>query len=120
MSAVLVDVAGFRDYAGIGLQVGDDLLQAALDEAEAQLVADVGCPAVDAILAVPAAVPIAEGDVRRRAANLFARRNSPEGIAGAGDDMIITVPAGDPGSPAAVRRIRRLLGIAAGGMVVVA
>lgn len=120
MTALLVGVDAFREYAGIGASVADDVLADALDEAEAQLVADVGCASVADILAVEAAVPIAAGDVRRRAANLFARRNSPEGIAGSGDDGVITVPAGDPGSPAAVRRLRRLLRIAAGGQVVVA
>lgn len=120
----LVTIEQFRVWAGAATQtVPDELVQTCLDEAEAGIVADVfghDDGSITAILANPRAAAIALGDEMRRAANLLARRNSPEGYAGAGDDGIIAVPAGDPGSPAAARRIRRLLGIAAGGQVVVA
>lgn len=124
MTAKLVTVEQYRLWAGAASQsTPDELVQMCLDEAEAGIVADVFGPDsgdIDTIVDEPKAVPIARGDEMRRAANLLARRNSPEGYAGAGDDGIIAVPSGDPGSPAAVRRIRRILGIAAGGQVVVA
>lgn len=123
-AASLVTVEQFRVWAGAAVQtVPDQLVQDCLDEAEAGIVADVFGPdsgSIDTIAANPNARAIATGDEKRRAANLLARRNSPEGYAGAGDDGIIVVPAGDPGSPAAARRIRRILKIAAGGSVVVA
>jgi hypothetical protein len=123
--AALVTVQQFRTWAGAATQtVPDELVQMCLDEAEAGIVVDVfgpsGAGSIYTIKEDALASPIARGDEMRRAANLLARRNSPEGYAGAGDDGIITVPAGDPGSPAAVRRIRRILRIAAGGSVVVA
>lgn len=122
MAAVLVDVPMYRLWAGAATQTApDDLVQMCLDEAEAAIVVDVFGPSaggIDTIVGNEVAADIARGDELRRAANLLARRNSPEGYAGAGDDGIITVPAGDPGSPVAVRRIRRVLGVAAGGVVV--
>ena len=121
MTARLVTVEEFRDWSGAATaSVPDELVQQCLDEAEAGIVADTGILTIDEVIVVIEAGVIARGDEMRRAANLLARRNSPEGIAGAGDDGIIAVPAGDPGSPAATRRIRRILGIAAGGSVVVA
>ncbi len=119
----LVTVDQFRVWAGAATQtVPDELVQMCLDEAEAGIIADVLGPTgvIDTIVSNAKATAIAVGDEMRRAANLLARRNSPEGYAGAGEDGIIAIPAGDPGSPAAARRIRRLLGIAAGGQVVVA
>ena len=112
MTAVLVTIPEFRAWAGATSTVPDELVQGCLDEAEAGLVADVGVATVEAIVAgSAAAVAIARGDEMRRAANLHARRSSPEGFAGSGEDGVIPIPAGDPGSPAAVRRIRRLLGM---------
>ncbi len=111
--AQLADVDDFRLWAGAAsTTVPDNLVQQCLDEAEAGLVSDVGVLTVEEIIAgSAAAVAIAKGDEQRRAANLLARRNSPEGFAGAGEDGYIPVPAGDPGSAQAVRRIRRLLGM---------
>lgn len=111
--AVLVGEEEFRAWAGANVPatVPGSLVAACLEEAEAALVADVGCSTVNDITSHPDAARIAYGDMLRRTSNLLARRNSPEGIAGVGDDGMITVPSGDPGSPAAVRRIRRYLGI---------
>ena len=123
--STLVSVEQFRLWAGAAVQtVPDDLVTICLDEAEAGIVADVFGKtegSITAIVAEPSAAAIAVGDEMRRAANILARRNSPEGYAGAGEEgIIIAVPAGDPGSAAAARRIRRLLGLAAGGQVVAA
>lgn len=121
MPAKLVTVAEFRAWAGAAsASVPDELIQDCLDEAEAGIVADTGVTSIDQVITNLDANPIGRGDEMRRAANLLARRNSPEGYAGAGDDGIITVPAGDPGSHAATRRIRRILKIAGGGNVVIA
>lgn len=107
----LVSADEFRDYSGASLSTtGDDVVVAVLAEAHAGLAADVGVD-VAQIAAHPDARAIAVGDIQRRAANLLARRNSPEGVAGVGDMGVITVPSGDPGSPRAVARIQRLLGI---------
>lgn len=111
MPAQLVTVDEMREYASIGTGTTDATIQAALDEAEAALVADVGVPSVGAIGIDPAASAIARGDEMRRAAHLLSRRNSPEGIAGAGDDGIITVPAVNPGSANSVQQIKMLLGL---------
>jgi hypothetical protein len=111
VTTTLIDIPTFRAWAGAGADsVPDVLVQLCLDEAESALVADVRAP-VATITADPDAAVIARGDVLRRTANLLARRNSPEGVAGVGDDGLITVPSGDPGSPAAVRRIQRILRI---------
>ena len=119
--SVLVTVEEFRLQYGAGTaSTSDELIQQCLDEAEAGIVADVGVGSIYDIVANQDVKAIARGDELRRAANFLARRNSPEGIAGAGDDGFLTVPAGDPSSPQAVRRIRRMLGIAAGGSVVTA
>jgi hypothetical protein len=108
---MLATVEVFRSWAGAAAaSVPTGLVQQCLAEAESALAADVGAP-VHVIAAHPDAVVIAVGDVLRRAANLLARRNSPEGVAGVGDLGYIQVPANDPGSFHAVRRIRRHLGI---------
>lgn len=121
MTARLVTVEDFREWSGAGSSSSsDELIQQCLDEAEAGIAADVGVRSIDEIVTVLEANAVARGDEMRRAANFLARRNSPEGIAGAGDDGVIAVPAGDPGSASATRRIRRILGIAAGGSVVAA
>lgn len=108
----MVTVEDFRGWAGAAYStVPDGLAAACLDEAEAALWSDVGCDLPMDLTSSPQAAAIARGDVLRRAANILARRNSPEGVAGVGDMGIITVPSGDPGSPAAVRRLRRILGM---------
>lgn len=107
----LVTVSQIRAYSGATIgHLPDDVVQECLDEAEAGLAADVRKP-LDIIAAHPQASAVAVGDIKRRTANLLARRNSPEGVAGVGDTGIIPVPADDPGTSRAVLRIRRLLDI---------
>lgn len=110
MSA-LVTVSQVRAYSGptIG-HLSDDVVQECLDEAEAGLIADLGVD-MAAVMQHPDARHVAVGDVKRRTANLLARRNSPEGVAGVGDMGIVPVPADDPQTSRSVLRIKRLLGI---------
>lgn len=113
MTAKLETVAGFRGWATVNVpaNVPDTLIQACLDEAEAGLVADVLCGTVDRIITNIDANPIGVGEVRRRAQNLLGRRNSPEGVAGVGQDGFVMIPASPPGSAIAVRQIKQHLGI---------
>ena len=111
--AKLETVAGFRAWAGTNIpgNVPDQLIQDELDEAESMLVADVRCGTVDAIIVNLDANPIGLGEVRRRAQNLLAKRNSPEGFSGTGEEGFITIPAVPSGALSAVRQIKTHLGI---------
>lgn len=109
----LVDIPTFRLWAGANVpgSVSDELVQMCLDEAESALVADVGCHIVDVIAANLDAAPIGSGEVCRRAQNLLAKRNSPDGSAGSGEEGFISIPAVPSGSLAAVRQIKKHLAI---------
>lgn len=111
----LVTVAEFRIWAGANLpsSVPDVLVQECLDEAEAGIVADIGAT-VAGIQANPQALDVALGEEKRRANRLLARRNSPEGIAGAGADGIIAIPVRDADSQRAVWAIRSHLAVPEG------
>lgn len=106
----VVSVPEFRAWAGANVpaSVSDELVQMCLDEAEAGMLADIGATLGEVTLH-PHAINIAKGDETRRASRLLARRNSPEGIAGAGAEGVISIPARDPDSAASVRQIRALL-----------
>ena len=111
--STFVTVGMFRMWAGVNVpgSVPDVLILMCLDEAESALVADVGCGTVDVIAANPEANPIGAGEVCRRAQNLLAKRNSPEGSAGTGEEGFIAIPSIPSGSLAAVRQIKKHLGI---------
>jgi len=108
--AVLVSVADFRLWSGANLpaSVPDSLISDCLDEAEAGICAETGVT-VAAIQLDAAATAIARGDEFRRASRLLARRNSPEGIAGAGSEGVIQISSRDPDSAASIRTIKALL-----------
>ena len=109
--AVLVSVPDFRSWSGANLpaSVADTLITDCLDEAESGVVAEVGVTDITAIQVNAAATAIARGDVFRRASRLLARRNSPEGIAGAGGEGVIGIPSRDPDSAGSVRSIKALM-----------
>jgi hypothetical protein len=107
-ASVLVAVDEFRAWAGIGANVGDDVIKGVLAEAEAGIAADVGAPIYE-ITADESAAVIAHGEMLRRANRLLARKNSPEGLAGAGSDGPISIPQRDPDSQRAVWSIRAIL-----------
>lgn len=111
--SVLVTVPEFREWAGISDAVSDDVLAVSLDEAEAAIAADVGVPVADMIASADA-VAVARGEELRRANRLLARKNSPEGIAGAGLEGIITLPSRDPDSQRAVWVIQAILDVPQG------
>lgn len=111
--AVLVDVSTFREWAGISDAVSDVVLALTLDEAEAAIAADVGEP-LQAIIANAAAANVARGEELRRANRLLARKNSPEALAGAGAETVITIPSRDPDSQRSVWTIQSILGTPAG------
>ena len=67
-----------------------------------------------AIQGHPLALDVAVGEEKRRANRLLARRNSPEGIAGAGVDGIISIPTRDADSQRAVWAIRSHLAVPEG------
>ncbi len=105
--SVLVDVAGFRAWAGAAAaSVSDELVAQCLDEAEAGLCADLDVT-VDQLTA-PVAEPLAVGEVKRRASRLLARRNSPEALSGFGE-AIIAIPVRDPDSARTEQAIRAVL-----------
>jgi hypothetical protein len=106
----VVTVPDFRVWSGANTPAStpDAVIQSALDEAEAGLLAEVGAT-LGEITIHPHAISIAKGDEMRRASRLIARRNSPEGIAGAGAEGVISIPSRDPDSAASVRMIRSLL-----------
>jgi len=108
--AVLVSVPDFRVWAGANTpaSISDDLIQTSLEEAESGIAAETGATIID-IQANASATAIARGDEMRRASRLLARRNSPEGIAGAGSEGVISIPSRDPDSAASVRQIRAIL-----------
>ena len=108
--AVLVSTADFRLWSGANLpaSVPDSLISDCLDEAEAGITAEVGL-SISSIQLHADAVAIARGDEFRRASRLLARRNSPEGIAGAGGEGVISIPSRDPDSAGSVRSIKALL-----------
>lgn len=108
--SVLVDVPAFRLWAGANIpaSVPGELIQTCLDEAESGLSTETGAT-IALIQTSPPATAIAVGDELRRASRLLARRNSPEGIAGAGADGVIAIPSRDPDSSASVRQIRSIL-----------
>ena len=85
--SVLVSVADFRQWAGTNIpaSVPDDLILDCLDEAEAGILAETGAT-IAAIQVNTLAVAEMVGEQKRRANRLLARRNSPEGIAGAGSE----------------------------------
>ena len=107
--AVLVEVDDFREWAGVGAQVSDDVIAATLDEAEAAIAWDVG-ETIATIVGNPDASAIAYGEELRRANRLLSRKNSPEGIAGVGSEGIITLPSRDPDSQRAIWGIQSVLG----------
>lgn len=112
----LVTVEEFRVWAGANLpaSVADVLIQECLDEAESGIVADTGSTVAD-IQANALALDVALGEEKRRANRLLARRNSPEGIAGAGaDGLIINIPTRDADSQRAVWAIRSHLAVPEG------
>jgi hypothetical protein len=108
--AALVGIESYRMWAGANLPAStpDQVIDDALNEAESQLAAEVGAD-VDAIATDSKAVAVGRGDVLRRASRLLARRNSPEGIAGAGAEGLISVSPRDPDSANCVRVIRSIL-----------
>lgn len=103
----LVGIGELRERIG-PTSADDATLRAVLDEAHAELVADTRLP-VARIAVVPEAAALAVGEVVRRAQNLLARGNSPEGVLGVGELGPVPVPAGPPGSARTVQRIRRLV-----------
>ena len=111
----LVTVDEFRSWAGANLpsSVPDALVEECLREAEAGIIADTGATIAD-IQGDPSALDIALGEEKRRANRLLARRNSPEGIAGAGADGIIAIPVRDADSQRAVWAIRSHLAVPEG------
>lgn len=112
----VVTVADFRSWAGANLpaSVPDALIQECLDEAESGIAADTGAT-VDAIESEPLALDVLRGEEKRRANRLLARRNSPEGIAGAGTDgLAYQIPVRDADSQRAVWTIRSHLAVPEG------
>jgi hypothetical protein len=104
----LVSVADFRAWSGANIpaSVPDALIQDCLDEAEAGIAAETGAKIED-IGAHLLARAEAVGEEKRRANRLLARRNSPEGVAGAGSDgLIYTIPVRDADSQRAVWHIQ--------------
>lgn len=110
--SILVSVPEFKVWSGAGM-VPDMLIQACLDEAEASIVADLGAP-IPVIRTVPEAESVAYNETLRRAQRFLARRNSPEGLAGAGDLGFIQIPTRDPDSQYAIWRLQALLAIPEG------
>ncbi len=113
--AALVDVESFRIWSGANLptNVSDELISMSLDEAEAGLLADVGCT-LDDLVVDAAAIAVARGDEMRRASRYLARRNSPEGVAGAGSEGIISIPSRDPDTQRSIWTIQAILGVPMG------
>lgn len=109
----LVTLAEYRMWMGPALPstTPDSIIQDALDSAEAGLVADVGCQAIDAIITNLDANVIAREDIMLRTSNKLAKRNSPEGVAGVGEEGFITIPATPNGSQVNVRQIKKHLRI---------
>jgi hypothetical protein len=105
MAAILVSVSEFRQWAGIGSNVPDDVIEGVLAEAESGIAADVGEP-ITAIVADESAAAIAHGEMLRRTNRLLARKNSPEAVASAGSEGVIAIPSRDPDSQRAVDAIR--------------
>ena len=112
MTAQLVTVEEFQLWSGAS-NIPDSLIQSCLDEAEASLLADLGITVAD-IRADPEATGVAYNEEMRRAQRFLARRNSPEGLAGAGDLGLIQIPTRDPDSQYAIWRIAALLGLPEG------
>ena len=108
--AILVSVAEFRAWAGTNVpaQVPDALIAECLDEAEAGIVSEAGSP-IDLIAAHPLAGAEATGEEKRRAQNLLAKRNSPEGVAGMGVEGYISIPAIPVGGQRVIWHIRQHL-----------
>ena len=112
--AELVTVSDFRTWAGASnVSAPDTVVQQCLDEAEASILADLYVT-IDEILSLADATVTARGEELRRAQRLLARRNSPEGIAGAGELGWVAVPSRDPDSSWAVTRLRQQLNVPEG------
>jgi hypothetical protein len=105
VAAILVSVDEFRQWAGVGQNVPDEVIDGVLSEAESGIAADVGEP-ITTIVGDPAAAAIAYGEMLRRTNRLLARKNSPESVVGAGSEGVFAIPSRDPDSQRAVDAIR--------------
>lgn len=108
----LVTEDDFRSWAGtnVAASVPDALIQDCLEEAEAGIQSEAGV-AIAVIAAHPLALAEAKGEEKRRASRLLARRNSPEGVLGAGAEGVIIVPVRDADSQRAIWHIRQHLAV---------
>ena len=108
----LVSITDYRVWMGPSLPATtpDSVVQMCLDSSEAGLVADVGA-VIDAIITNLEANALARKDIMLRTSNELAKRNSPEGVAGVGEEGFISIPATPAGSISTVRQIKRHLRI---------